>query len=64
MVFPSTFDGRIYAFAAGNGDTIWTARAPGGINACPSIADGLLLVPVGVPRAGGTGELLAFGLRQ
>jgi alcohol dehydrogenase (cytochrome c) len=62
VVFTSTFDGRLYAFAADDGRTLWTGRTPGGINACPAVSGRLLLVPVGIPRAHGPGRLLAFGL--
>jgi outer membrane protein assembly factor BamB len=62
VVFTSTFDGRIYAFAADDGRALWTTQAPGGINACPAVSVGLLLVPVGVPPRAGAGRLLAFGL--
>jgi hypothetical protein len=34
----------------------------GGINACPAVGGGRLLVPVGVPRDHAPGRLLAFGL--
>jgi outer membrane protein assembly factor BamB len=64
VVFTSTFDGRIYAFAASDGRTLWQTQVRGGINACPALSGRLLLVPVGVPRAGGRGRLLAFGLRD
>jgi outer membrane protein assembly factor BamB len=63
VVFSSTLDGRLYAFAANDGHTVWTTQAPGGINACATVSSDLLLVPVGIPRAGHRGELIAYRSR-
>ena len=52
VVFTSTLDGHVYALDAETGRTVWTARTGAGINACPSIAGGTLLVPAGVPLPG------------
>lgn len=60
VVFTSTFDGTLYALAAGSGRTLWHATAPAGVNACPSVSGSTLLVAAGVPRAGGSGELVAY----
>jgi outer membrane protein assembly factor BamB len=60
VVFTSTFDGTVYAFAAKTGKTMWQTRMPAGINACPAIAGGMLLLGAGIPRPGGRVELEAF----
>jgi outer membrane protein assembly factor BamB len=62
VVFTSTFDGTVYAFAAGDGTILWQAQLRAGINACPAIVGDLLLVGAGVPHPNGTPELTAFGL--
>jgi alcohol dehydrogenase (cytochrome c) len=64
VVFTSTFDGHVYAFAADNGRRLWSTRTEGGINACPAVSGDRLLVPVGIPRRGGRGRLVTFGLPE
>ena len=59
-VFTSTFDGTVYAFAPKTGKTLWQTRMPAGINACPALAGGMLLLGAGIPRPGGRVELEAF----
>jgi outer membrane protein assembly factor BamB len=66
VVFTATYDGRIWALAAADGRVLWTERARAGINGCPAVAGGLLLVPAGTdqpifPRRGVLG-LEAFRL--
>ena len=65
VVFTSTFDGQLYGFDSTTGATLWQARAPAGINGCPALSGGLLLVPAGsgttkvrTPKF----ELIAYGL--
>jgi alcohol dehydrogenase (cytochrome c) len=60
VVFTSTFDGTVYAFAEKTGKTLWDTRMPAGINACPALAGGMLLLGAGIPRPGGRVELEAF----
>jgi outer membrane protein assembly factor BamB len=62
VVFSSTLDGRIYAFRAHDGEQLWSRRMRAGINACPAVAGGLLLVPAGVPLRRGRSvfELVAY----
>lgn len=65
VVFTATFDGRVYAFDASGGATLWTARTQAGINACPAVAGDLLLVGAGSPYPGlkhPVYELVAYGL--
>jgi outer membrane protein assembly factor BamB len=62
VVFTSTLDGTIYGLDASTGTTLWRTRAGAGINACPSIAGGMLFVPAGVPvGARRSFELVAYG---
>ena len=63
VVFTSTFDGTVYAFAAADGKLVWRTRMRAGINACPAVVGDLILFGAGVRTAGGlTPELVAFGL--
>jgi outer membrane protein assembly factor BamB len=63
VVFTSTFDGTVYAFAVADGKLAWRARMRAGINACPAVLGDLVLFGAGAPRSGGvTPELVAFGL--
>jgi outer membrane protein assembly factor BamB len=64
VVFTTTFDGTVYAFDTRDGTTLWTGRTRAGINACPALAGGMLLVGAGVPRAGGVLELAAFAVSR
>jgi outer membrane protein assembly factor BamB len=54
VVFAPTLDGRLYAFRAKDGLLLWQTRASAGINGCPSVGDGVLLVGAGAPLPGGT----------
>src|SRR5438270_3447652 len=60
VVFTVSFDGTIYAFDTRDGRTLWTARMPALVNACPSLGRRTLLVGAGVPKRGGVLELEAF----
>jgi outer membrane protein assembly factor BamB len=63
VVFTSTYDGTVYAFAVQDGGLLWHARMPAGVNACPAVAGDLLLVGAGVKRPGdGRPQLVALGL--
>jgi alcohol dehydrogenase (cytochrome c) len=63
VVFTSTYDGTVYAFAVQDGALLWHARMPAGVNACPAVAGDLLLVGAGVKRPdGGPPQLVALGL--
>jgi alcohol dehydrogenase (cytochrome c) len=62
VVFTSTYDGTAYAFAAADGKPVWRARLPAGSNACPAVLGDLVLFGAGIPRAGGTTQLVAYGL--
>jgi outer membrane protein assembly factor BamB len=64
VVLTSTYAGTVYAFDTKTGKTLWTAKAPAGINSFPAIDDDTLLV-----GAGTTGffkkpqfELIAYSL--
>jgi outer membrane protein assembly factor BamB len=61
VVFTSTFDGTVYGLADHDGSVLWKERLPAGINACPSVANGTLLVAAGIPFPGrGRPELIAL----
>jgi alcohol dehydrogenase (cytochrome c) len=63
LVFTSTFDGTVYAFATGDGTVVWHARMRAGVNACPAVVGDLVLFGAGIERPdGGTPEIVAFGL--
>ena len=63
VVFTSSFDGTVYAFAAADGKLAWRTRMRAGVNACPAVLGDLVLFGAGAPRAGGvTPELVAYGL--
>jgi alcohol dehydrogenase (cytochrome c) len=65
VVFTSTFDGTVYAFAARDGRLLWHARMRAGVNACPAVVDDTLLVGSEVRRpSGAVPELVAFALRN
>jgi outer membrane protein assembly factor BamB len=63
IVFATTFDGKLYAFDADNGNAIWETSLPAGINA-GLMADGeTLLAPAGVASsAGQRPQLVAYSL--
>jgi len=54
VVFTSTFDGTVYALDTRSGAVLWRGRMRAGINACPAVASGTLLVGAGVPRGRGS----------
>jgi alcohol dehydrogenase (cytochrome c) len=61
VVFTSTYDGTVYAFATRSGKELWHATMTAGINACPSVVGNLLVVGAGVKRsATSTPETVAF----
>jgi len=45
----------VFALATSDGRTLWQTRTRAGINGCPSVAGGLLLVGAGAPTAHGRG---------
>jgi outer membrane protein assembly factor BamB len=44
VVFTSTYNGTIYAFSTKTGATLWTTKAPYGINSFPAITKTMLIV--------------------
>jgi outer membrane protein assembly factor BamB len=50
VVFAPTYDGRVHAVSTRDGTVLWQGRARAGINACPVVAGGLLLVGAGAPH--------------
>jgi len=47
VVFTSTYDGTVYGFDTKTGRTLWTAKAPAGINSFPAVDGDTLLVGAG-----------------
>jgi outer membrane protein assembly factor BamB len=67
VVYAPSFDGTVHAFAARNGRPLWRARLRAGINSCPAVAGGLLLVGAGAPLPDGrpgVSELVAFAVAR
>jgi outer membrane protein assembly factor BamB len=64
VVFTSTYDGTIAAYATATGKRLWTARARAGINSFPAIAGDMLLVGAAAPGffEHPRFELIAYGL--
>jgi outer membrane protein assembly factor BamB len=63
LVFTSTYDGSVYAFATGDGTLVWHERMRAGVNACPTVVGDLVLFGAGIERPeGATPEIVAFGL--
>jgi alcohol dehydrogenase (cytochrome c) len=63
VVFTSTYDGVVYAFAARGGKALWHSRMRAAVNACPAVAGDVLLVGGGIRRPHGLApELVAFAL--
>jgi alcohol dehydrogenase (cytochrome c) len=63
LVFTSTYEGSVYAFAVGTGKLVWHERMRAGMNACPSVVGDPVLVGAGIRlKRGATPEIVAFGL--
>ena len=52
VVFTSTLDGTVYGIDSADGRILWRTKARAGINACPALAGGTLLVGAGVRLSG------------
>jgi outer membrane protein assembly factor BamB/plastocyanin len=66
VVFTSTYAGTVYAFDAQTGRTLWTTKAPAGINSFPAIDGDTLLVGAGTPgfHKKPRFELIAYALPE
>jgi len=65
VVFVSTFDGAVYGLDSRNGARLWRAHMRAGVNACPALAGGLLLIGAGIPLDGDSvPELVAYAARD
>jgi outer membrane protein assembly factor BamB len=63
IVFATTFDGKLYAFDASNGNDIWETTLPAGINAGVMVDGEMLLAPAGVASAAGQQpQIVAYSL--
>lgn len=61
VVFTSTFDGTVYALSARTGSTLWTVKAGAGINSCPALGKGMLVVGAGL---GKSSAVVAYALSR
>jgi alcohol dehydrogenase (cytochrome c) len=65
VVFTTTYNGEVYGLSTRDGSVVLRARARAGINACPAVADGNLLVGAGTDnpaRPRPVFELIAYAL--
>lgn len=61
VVFTATFDGAVYGLDTSDGRILWRTELRAGVNACPALSTGWLLVGAGVPTGAGSRlELTAF----
>jgi alcohol dehydrogenase (cytochrome c) len=67
VVYTATYDGRIFGLSARDGSIVQRARMRAGINACPAVADGTLLVGAGADHPEHPApvfELVAYAIGQ
>lgn len=60
-----TYDGRVSAYSAAHGTILFRTRLRDGINACPAVGNGLLVVAAGAPYPGiarRRAEIVAFAI--
>ena len=60
-----TYDGRVAAYSTTDGATVFRVRLHDGINACPAVGDGVLVVAAGAPYPGirhRRAEIVAFAI--
>lgn len=65
VVFTSTYDGTIYALSARTGATLWTIKAPAGINSFPAVTRTMLIVGAGARTSttkAPNGQIVAYSL--
>jgi outer membrane protein assembly factor BamB len=63
VVFTATLAGVVYAFSTKDGKLLWNATLSAGVDACPALVGGLLVVGAGVRQPStGSPEIVAFGL--
>ena len=63
VVFAATLAGVVYAFSTKDGKLLWHATLPAGVDACPALVGGLLVVGAGVRQRGrGSPVIVAFGV--
>ena len=63
-VFTSTYDGTIYALSNRTGATLWSTKAPVGVNSFPAVTKTMLIVGAGAPSTAKKplNELIAYSL--
>jgi outer membrane protein assembly factor BamB len=63
VVFATSFEGGVYAFAADSGSELWTAALPASINTSVSVSGDTVIAPAGLASAEGqAAEIVAFRL--
>jgi outer membrane protein assembly factor BamB len=63
LVFATTFEGKLYAFDASNGDLAWESQLPAGTNTGVAVSGNTVLAPAGTLLASGqTAEIVAYRL--
>ena len=67
IVYTATYDGRIFGLSTRDGSIVQRARMRAGINACPAVGDGTLLVGAGADHPAHPApvfELVAYAIGQ
>ena len=65
VVFTTTYDGTVLGLSTADGSVLWRSTLRAGVNACPALARGWLLVGAGVSRGhGSVRELTSFRLAR
>ncbi len=63
LVFATTFEGTLYAFAANSGSVAWESKLPAGTNTGVAVEGDTLIAPAGLAAANGqTPEIAAYRL--
>ena len=61
-----TYDGRVSVYSSARGTPVFRMRVQNGINACPAVGNGLLVVAAGAPYPGirhARAGVVAFAIR-
>jgi outer membrane protein assembly factor BamB len=63
LVFATTFEGKVYAFDADNGDVAWERQLPAGTNTGVAVSGDTLIAPAGTLLASGqSAQVVAYRL--
>ena len=62
-MFATSFEGKLYAFDASNGDVAWETQLPAGTNTGVAVSGDTLIAPAGEPVASGqSAAIVAYRL--